>query len=384
MISTPSSSWFAIPGKTPALTEAELQQQLPHLAHGQWSISSVAGSALEIKGEFIGHSALNRLGGVVKAGLCHGVVESTQLLPTLQQLVEAVDSSRYDIGLSVYGPVSPKWSSRLGLSLKKMLKSGGKAVRIVLPGQGTILSSVVVQKQLLQKGGREFILVPVGTRWWVGETSWVHQFEQWGAREFSKPDVSRERGLLPQKLGRSLINLTGLALNHDITIFDPYCGSGVILMEAHELGCQFCGSDLDMQAVVATRANVGLSAESPSVWQADARKVTIPEQLRRGHGAIVTEPYLGPVWHHEPSQHEKEQLISQLGELYVESLQHWRRHLAAGTPVVMIFPVIFNTALYPKIVDRIRKIPYSSSIGPIRYERTDQNVRRDVVVLNAA
>lgn len=63
------------------------------------------------------------------------------------------------------------------------------------------------------------------------------------------------------------------------TVWDPFCGSGTLLAEAHAVGHRVRGSDLDGAAVEATRANVPgaevrrADALDPRTWRVDADTV---------------------------------------------------------------------------------------------------------------
>ena len=60
-----------------------------------------------------------------------------------------------------------------------------------------------------------------------------------------KPYRDMRRGMLPPKLARSLVNLAiGAKSPSDMTILDPFCGTGTVLMEAMLLGTHVVGTDL--------------------------------------------------------------------------------------------------------------------------------------------
>ena len=56
--------------------------------------------------------------------------------------------------------------------------------------------------------------------------------------------------MIPPKLARTMINLAvGENDPKSITVFDPFCGTGTILMEGLMVGVTVMGSDLDHEAV---------------------------------------------------------------------------------------------------------------------------------------
>ncbi len=370
------SSWIAITGKTPELSLAELEAQLPLMGGG--SIFRVADEVLQSKGRIPSLSDLNRLGGIIKAAEVIAEVSENNLLSTVFGAVEPKD--RIDVGASVYNaPWEHHQIERFLLELKKRWKKGGTPTRVFIPQSGTELPAVVVQKQLLTKDGVEFLLIKNGAQWLVAKTIWVHPFEQWAEREFGKEAVDARRGLLPHKLARIMLNLTGLKLDETVTIYDPFCGSGVVLLEARELGCQTLGSDSDANAVKDTQQN--LHGDEKTVWQADARLVH--PKIITSKVAVVTEPYLGPVWSSPPDRPTLSRTIQELIDLYSAALKQWHSWLPKGSVVVIIFPVIHDQPTFTKIVDRISGLGYSVSVGPLRYARSDQQVERDIVKLVA-
>lgn len=374
-----TNAWIAFCGKTPLLSKLELERQLPHFG-GFDSIISLSDTLLQIKSKLPTVGTLNRFGGITRASLVVGHVSRGELVNFLSSMITNDAEIGRDIGLSCVSGMSGRELTRLGLDLKKQLKELHKLIRIVLPNTETMLSTVVVQKQIMDKGGVEFVLNKNGERWDVLRTVWVHPFASWSEREFGKPDVDVRRGLLPQKLARMMINVTGLNLGSDVTIIDPFCGSGVVLQEARELGCQFFGSDIDGEAVRATKNNLGLTQYDNRVRVADARTVQYP-RLDTQKTAIVCEPWLGPVWHSRPLQVDLDRTIREISVLYLSALKHWKTFLPAGAPVVMVFPVIFGHTVFQKTVDNIVRLKYSSNTRPIRYEREHQMVTRDIVVL---
>lgn len=394
-----SPTWFAIVGKNQELSKSELEAQLPYLSPSVQSPSSVSDSYLEIKGALPSKESLDRLGGIVRAGIIlercsYAELQAILISHILRHDLNRSDclskakttSHRLDFGLSAY---SSSWNrrtlERLALSSKSIIKkSSGRAVRVVFPQEGIVLPTPVIAKQLLDKGGREFVILPQGKDYALAETKWVHPFEEWGEREFGKPDVDSRRGLLPQKLARMMINLSGLALDENVLVFDPFCGSGVILMEARELGCQFFGSDIDPRAILATKHNLGVPESSTQVKLADARAVSFPELGKNQRLLIVTEPYLGPLWHGEVAPEEKEQVVHELVQLYSQALQHWCGSIRKGTRIVMIFPVILGIPTFSRIVDRLPQFKYTLLSKPILYERDNAKVAREIVRLEAS
>lgn len=373
-------TWYVFTGKTPRLSRLELERQLPLVDVRFQSVSSVADGLVQIKSDLPSAAQLGCFGGILRAAVPVTTVPKHRLIDSLGKIISADSTLGHDIGLSCFSGMAAHHLMKMGLAIKKELRLRGRSVRMVFPRESAMLSTVVVQKQLLNKSGAEFVLIEQGPEWIITRTVWVHQFEEWGTREFGRAHVDQKRGMLPNKLARMMINVAGLKTGEHLTVIDPFCGTGVVLQEARELGCQMLGSDIDERAVTSTKQNLGLATGDATILVSDARTVRYPKFPTK-QIAVVTEPWLGPVWNHLPDSATLRRVMIELCDLYAGTLRHLRTILPPGTPLVMVFPVIFDSPTWGACVDRIIKLQYSSTIEPIRYERSDQRVTRDIVCL---
>jgi tRNA (guanine10-N2)-dimethyltransferase len=372
-------NWFLITGKSPQLSFSELKSQKDLFNYG--SLSRVSEHCLEIKCDAAPDEYLNKLGGFTKAGKVIAHVKGRYEEAICDYLLKK-NQSRSDFGLSFYdSDLGTRDAIRVSLDIKKILKKSGKPVRAFTPNKGSALPSVIVDKQLLQKGGTEIVVVKTDIGWTIGETTWVHQFEDWSSREYGKDAVDKKRGMIPHKLARIMLNLTGDDLTAFTTIYDPFCGTGVILLEAQELGCKVLGSDLDPVAINQSQINLNFSPKDDRLWVADSRNTIIPKL--EGKMLIVTEPYLGPLWIDNPDFRDVKDAVIELSRLYSDSLKNWRKQIPRGTIIVMVFPILFGHSTYDRVVDTLSILGYSTSAGPLLYERSDQKVRRNIVKLIA-
>jgi len=127
---------------------------------------------------------------------------------------------------------------------------------------------------------------------WVGRQLWSRDPKETEARHVKHRPVGSPVSL-PPKTARALINLAGAPRSG--VVYDPFCGTGGVILEGASMGLQLIGSDLDIDMVAATKKNLahyGLSATD--VFQADVGDA--PDALKdRGLprlDAIVTDlPY---------------------------------------------------------------------------------------------
>jgi len=98
---------------------------------------------------------------------------------------------------------------------------------------------------------------------------------------------------LDPRLARCMVNLTGLKRGpKPASVFDPFCGTGAILLEAAHLGFSVHGSDLSEEMVDGAKLNLkhfGFGKFSKNIKQMDATKL----KFNRKFDAIVTDPPYG-------------------------------------------------------------------------------------------
>lgn len=147
----------------------------------------------------------------------------------------------------------------------------------------------------------------------------------------SDPKALRERHVehrpffspvsLEPRLARALVNLARGAPGR--TLYDPFCGTGGILLEAAALGLRVVGSDLDERMVEGSGANLAHFGFSGTLFPSHVRDA--PARLR-AHGveavdAIVTDL---PYGRSATTGREK------LGELYPKAFEAAARVLKPG------------------------------------------------------
>ena len=330
---------FFIPGTHPELSKAELLTLDPELNLSVATEHVFVGELSRSAGE-----VLNRAAGVVKAGDIFSAMERYDKITIASILTATIEpgTGKLHIGVSVYdggGTVTEeirKDAERLGLQIKSILKESGRSVRLVTSKEKT-LSSVVVQKNRLLESGVEFILIVTPEKILLGETTFVQYFEAWSRRDYGRPARDAKSGMLPPKLARLMVNLAGVD-PEGARLWDPFCGSGTVLMEAALLGyAELVGSDILEKAIANTERNMrwlehheNISSKTVTLMH-DARE-PLPEELG-DFDTIVAEGYLGPSRGTENIQ----ETIKELEKLYRESLlQILSRLKSDGTAVIAI------------------------------------------------
>ncbi len=356
-------------GNTPDLAKAELEAVLISLSLPyQQVIFEGKAYILETEKE-LSPEIFERLGGTVKVGL---VIDNTDF--------SEFTGTKLEFGVSFLGAIdNTAWKQIyvLDKQIKEQLAQRGIKARFVLPVKGeTELSSVVVAKQKLTEISVYFDLSGNSH---FSKTIWVQNFEDWGKRDYGRPQVEAHVGMMPPKVAREMVNLA----NSKSTIMDPFCGVGTILAEALVLGFEVIGSDLDQKQVDRTKENLRWLSSvyniQPSHYKLsvdDARE--LPQKIGKVD-AIVTEPDLGP--NGTNLRYENAGTINRLEKLYLDCFSDWKKVLKPQGKVVIALPSFGeNSSVVKNVIDNAEHIGYILLTGPYIYARPQAKVKRNICV----
>ncbi len=284
-----------------------------------------------------------------------GTVKIAEILPEDVKLSEIIKG---DFGISDFtGKVD------LPVLCKDIKNETGK--RFVLPRNGQReLSSVVVAKQKLT----EIVLAQN----LMAKTVAVQDFEDWGKRDYGRPEAEGHIGMLPPKVARMMVNIGVRGLSADSTVLDPFCGTGTILMEAFESGLKALGSDIDPKQIERSRKNLAWLGKTAELIISDAR--IINRKVSRVD-AIVTEPDLGA------NNRSGKPAGDYLQKLYLDCLDNWKSILPPLGRVVIALPSTReNSNLVKTVIDKAKLLGYSLEQGPYEYYRPQAVVRRSICI----
>lgn len=340
----------------------------------------------------------NRLGGTIKIGTVIDEFQGSDPRVCTDTIIKkatcAVGKNKITFGLSTYDLGNPKAVRKITQSFKVMgggiknrLKETGRPVRFVM-AKDEALTSVVVETNGLCESGGEFCLLATDTTIILGRTSTVQNFKAWSDRDFGRPARDSRSGMLPPKLARMMINLTGVDPISS-TILDPFCGSGTVLMEATLMGFKkIIGSDVSEKAVADSKINTDWLYKqkflSPITKNSDielfvSKAEKLDEKIQQPVNVIVAETYLGPPRrNNERAQMEK--MISELMMMYKTSLQSLATILKPGGIMVIAFPafVIKNDVIRLPLKKMIESVGLMFDQSWI-YKRPDQMTAREIV-----
>lgn len=259
---------------------------------------------------------------------------------------------------------------------------------------------------ILDKCGCELLVLFDGNNLFVGRTIAAHHPDWYAERDVRKPVRDMVTGLLPPKLAQVMLNFGEWLVkkyeskNKKLIIYDPFCGSGVIPMEAILRGWPVLASDISQRAISATDKNLEWLRKTKkifkkdvasSLWKHDATK---PFNLKELPDVIVTETSLGDPLTRRPSHTQGEMFRRQSERLQAAFLTNVCVSLPS-TPVVCTWPIWYTKTdiiALQKIWDTVRRLGYRPVLPPalhpqphgrtsLIYRRPDQFVGREIVLL---
>ncbi|MFZ5437788.1 MAG: TRM11 family SAM-dependent methyltransferase [Patescibacteria group bacterium] len=265
--------------------------------------------------------------------------------------------------------------------LKQLLEAQNIKVRFV-EGSRFGLSAAVLLHQKIE----EFVIYQLEDQVAIGETIAIQNIDHWTDKDRAKPYADRKKGMLPPKLARAMVNLA-IGNKTSGLVYDPFCGTGTVLIEALELGLDVVGSDLDQQAVIGATTNLAWFkdkeqlAGSFAVFHADVSQVK-QDRFKQKVDYLVTEPFLGKP---KPKIEQLPDIFKGLEKLYLGAFKQWKQLLNNGSKLVVIFPRVEtgkNVFDLSGLIDKLSGQGYTLLVnfGELRYHRKDAVVQRDILI----
>ncbi len=373
---------FAL-GNTPALSLAELTSVYPFLViellNNHWALASC-----EDNQAFDPQEAMQILGGTVKLAqvlTTYTVNDDEQVIKTaiIEQFKTLANDKKLLFNFSQTSPVID-----LDLSeIKQTLKEAQISSRYLEAKQDGVGAAIWQH----QSNFVELLLVKAEEQLYLAQTLAMQDIDDWSKRDRSKPYYDRKKGMLPPKVARMMVNLAlaNQEFTHKPRLFDPFCGSGTILMEAALRGCVVYGADLDYQAVLGSIKNLDWLTQEyklKKAYEFIRRDVTAlkASDFADKIDLVVTEPFLGK---QTPSPAEIKNIFKGLEKLYLGAFKSLKQVLAPQAKVVIIFPrteisgKIYNLS---NLIDKLASKGYTCQVSPIVYAREGATIQREIYI----
>ncbi len=356
-------------GHQPLLSQAEI---LAVLTKQNTNFSHRAGGdflLIESKTALNAPALSKQLGGTIK------ILEQLSVAPNSGALADYLNDKipTGKINFSLSG-------ANFALQIKKDLKNLGRSVRYIEPkNTATILHNNLVTSGSDFKIINQKVFVTVG----------IQDLEGFSERDYDRPKTDSKSGMLPPKLARIMINLSGA--DADDILLDPFCGSGTVLMEAADLGYQnIAGTDLSPKAIQDTEKNLTWLKENKKIKPVTKLKVADVQTISREFpaqsiSAIVAEPFMGKP---QTGRETKADLIKsarELRQLYENAFAEFQRILKPKATVIFIIPefTFQKEIIAIDCLDTIKNlgfvaVPLLSDHISLIYKRPSQHVTRRI------
>ena len=387
---------LAILGRQPALGLAELESLF-----GPEKITPLPGGAclLDMPASDI---PFGRLGSVVKLGSILATLDTLEwkkldafLVPACKKNSVNVPEGKLTIGISVYGiDVKPDELERTALNIKKVVKQTGRSVRIVPNKTREISTPQIIHNKLTSENGWELVLYRDGNKTILMRTDFVQDIEAYTARDQARPMRDAKVGMLPPKLAQTIINLaTGPNQIKDITVLDPFCGTGVLVQETMLMGYKAYGSDLEPRMVDYSTKNIDWLCDQYSWLARGNARLSAGDSTsmlwEKPYDVVACEGYLGIPFAHMPSPDHLQEAIDGANTVMKGFLKNLAKQVAPGFRACVAMPAWH----LPHSVKSLPCLIKIESMGWKRlrfrhahpkdlvYRRDDQVVGRELVVL---
>ncbi len=398
-----SKKYFFQAGSFPNLSYVELVSVFQLYGLSKDNIHLFTEDIFVIKSDDVTEEVLskifNRLGGFVRYGQ---IIENTETF--LKEFRKSED--RVVFGISLLGELDRSeagkdntFIKKLANQVKKGLRESGLSVRFLIPrGKGFELNAAqVINNDILEKG---FELSIIRNRERgeeiYGNTIAIQDLEGYVERDMNRPYSDIKMGVLPPKLARMMVNFAGLK---EGAIWDPFCGSGTVLMEAAVLGYNFLGSDIDENALYYSEENIRWLNKKgylgDIVYELFKLDITSPEKeiiKKLKHtdiDAIICEPFMGPPQKDLVSKERAEQLLNSVKDLYTSLFRMLDEEVGVrGSRMVLIIPSYKTNdgwktfSIYDLISNRWKLL--NSELSPnkdLKWGRKNSIITRNIYIL---
>jgi tRNA (guanine10-N2)-dimethyltransferase len=320
---------------------------------------------------------------------------------TLPEHLQYIPEGKIKLGLSCYGvKTTPNDINRAALRIKKTVKAAGRSVRVVPNNELALGSAQVIHNQLTSLVGLELVFLVHDGKTFLAQTVAEQDIEAYAARDQKRPMRDSKVGMLPPKLAQIIINLSG-AKSMGI-IWDPFCGTGVLLQEALLMDIDAYGSDIDPRMIDYSQANLDWLAQKYdashggpySMWYrlevADATTVVFKTTVHPGPiSAIACETYLGRPFSSTPDGKILQEVIQDVNLIHKRFLQNVASQTKAGFRLCIAVPAwrVGSGFRHLKVLDNLEELGYNridfvhARREDLIYHREGQVVARELVVL---
>ena len=409
--------YAAVLGHQPHISIAELAAAVPGFSLESIQQKTVA---LFSASETLDPAIMDTLGGIVI--IAERITEADVSLEDIPQILGNETSKikkKVTFSLRCYG-IAKQDIKTAYIQGKNMFKKKNKPCRYVGNERKAAATALLHDLEILTgKKGIELFMVRLATELWVGKTIGAQDLDSYTWRDMEKPVRDTTVGLLPPKLAQIMLNMGAWLVRSQAepqkpkketkkkrkkkeiyTVFDPFCGTGVIPLECLLLGWHVIASDISIKAVNGTKKNLEWLRKERKILKKDVSEdvskhdATKSFSIKKLPDMVVTETTLGPALTKKPTKRDVTKLRNDNEKIQEAFLRNAHENLP-GVPLVCTWPfwrLGSDTVRLEKIWDKLSDIGYNAVLptdAPIDdpaklsllYQRKDQFVGREIVLL---
>lgn len=222
----------------------------------------------------------------------------------------------------------------------------------------------------------EYFIFQEEEKQYFGKITQKCDYDSIEKRDMEKPE-RRESLAISPRLAKILINLANLKKGE--TLFDPFCGIGVMLQEAMIQGISAVGCDIDKKAIHGAKRNFewfNFNEEDYTLINFDSKRVNLPE-----FDAIATEPDLGEVLKKIPTKEKAEKTLKIFEKLMVQVINNSKKQNKGRVVFTSPYIRIGKKRLSCDILSICEKTGYKLARESIAEYRGNQIVGRMIYIL---
>jgi tRNA G10 N-methylase Trm11 len=338
--------------------------------------------------EFDVKKLFSRLGGYISYGeIIDLEYDFTKQIKEEQKVVFGINYH------STLGRVNSDFLKRLGENIKQSIKQKGASAKFLVSDNG-LLNAIQVEKERLFERGFLLEIFETNKGKHYGLALGVQDVEFFSKVEYDKPYTDKRMGVLPAKLAKMMVNFAGLKPGE--TLWDPFCGSGTVVLEGFSQGIHVLGSDVSNKAIEMAQANIEWYAREAQdtntkhyLFRLDVLKPDnkILNLIRKTQiDAVVCEPFMGPPQRSVIPIPYAKRLTDGVKKLYsnlFEILEHSKLTNFRAVIVVPSYKTSKGWVTLPisEFAGKKWEVQNKKGSGYLQWSRSDSIIRRNIFVL---
>lgn len=381
--------YYFLSGRNFELSQAELLSLLPQYTPN-YNLEYVDDLLIivELKEEFDYTPMFKRLGGFLSYGKI--------ITPDYDFTQNIKDNEKVVFAINVFGQRAGYTLSsvkRLAEGIKSGLKEKDISSKFLVASDLNVNALEIRKNKVLQKG---FLLEIFN---WNGKSTFglaldVQDIDSFSMMEYEKPYTDKRMGVLPSKLARIMVNLAGLRPGQ--TLWDPFCGSGTLLLEGYAQGMNVIGSDVSAKAVNMSQANIDWlgnklndATTKFNIFKMDILKPDgkVLSLLRKTQlDAVVCEPFMGPPQLTSMPQPKARKYLDGVKKLYQSLFEILDHSKLSNFKAVIVVPSYkthqgWVSLSINEIVSKKWEILNKKKGKDLQWSRSDSIIRRNIFVI---